>query len=487
MVMLTRGLLFLVVFAGCGWAYYYYYWQYRLPQERVLTDAKGRTMQVRLEGRADEALKFTLLSDGTMHYYPIAQLSPADQEFTQNLPVDITLGVPLDYVLTDAHGQGLPVRILGHNNDWVKYQTTSDQATHFGLISALSTTDQALVQLLPPGLLFSYPVEYTLTDAQGHAQTVRFLGHSQDMVKYQVVSSGDVEVQPIASLSTLDQSFVRQLPTAMAMDYPVDHALTDAQGRSFQARILGRSTGVVKFTLASDGSTQYYPLSYLSDADQKFLQQLPMNLVLRYPMDYNLTDQTGKTTAVRIEAGTSQVIKVTVMSDGSTRYYPIALLSAPDQKLMWQMQSTNLNLDYPLECSLTDQSGRVLHVDIEGRSAEVVEFMLMSDGTKHSYPLSKLSESDQAFLQMLPINLGANEAETSGIRPSSVDEAVVQNLLDQLDALNKENAELSGEIADPNTMPNDKEFDHDQLVRNRQEIRALTQQLHTAQGASSDQ
>src|SRR5882672_8773888 len=103
----------------------------------------------------------------------------------------------MDYVLTDAHGQGQPVRIEGHNNDWIKYTTTSDQVIHYSLISSLSPTDQALVQLMPPGLLFSYPVEYTLTDAQGHAKVVRFLGHSQDMVKYEAVPEGGIQVVPI--------------------------------------------------------------------------------------------------------------------------------------------------------------------------------------------------------------------------------------------------------------------------------------------------
>jgi hypothetical protein len=480
MVMLMRGFLFLVVLAGCGWAYYYYYWQYRLPQERVLTDAKGRTMQVRLEGRADEAVKFTLLADGTMHYYPIAQLSPQDQEFTQNLPVNITLGVPLDYVLTDAHGQGQPVRIEGHNDDWIKYVTTSDQATHFSLVSTLSPTDQALVQLLPPGLLFSYPVDYTLTDGKGLSTPVRFLGHSQDMVKYQTTADGGVQVVPIASLSPLDQSFVRQLPPYMALDYPVDHAMTDAQGRSFQAHILGRSAGVVKLTLAADGSLQYYPMSYLSEADQKFLQQLPQNLVLRYPMDYNLTDQSGKTMAVRIESGSAQLLRLTMLTDGSTHYYPIAMLSEQDQKLFWQMQSAQMSVDFPLECTLTDQNGRALTVRLEGRSADAVEFTLLADGTKHTYPLAKLSAPDQMFLRLMPVNLGAHELASSSIQPSVVDSAVMQNVLDRLDALNKEDEDLSSQIADPNTMPNDVQYAQDKLQRNRLEIRSLQQQLQAA-------
>ncbi len=114
-----RGLLFLIVMGAVGWGFYYFYWQYRVPQERMLTDQKGEAMQVRLEGRSDDAVKFTLLADGTLHYYPIAMLSQPDQEFAHALPVDVTLGIPLDYVLTDPHGKGVPVRIEGHNEHWV--------------------------------------------------------------------------------------------------------------------------------------------------------------------------------------------------------------------------------------------------------------------------------------------------------------------------------------------------------------------------------
>ena len=70
-VTVLRGLVFMAVLAGGGWAYYYFSWQYRLPQERVLTDEQGHKMQVRLDGRADDAVRFTLLADGTTHYYPI--------------------------------------------------------------------------------------------------------------------------------------------------------------------------------------------------------------------------------------------------------------------------------------------------------------------------------------------------------------------------------------------------------------------------------
>jgi hypothetical protein len=485
MVTLMRGFMFLVVFGAGGWVYYYYYWQYRLPQERVLTDEKGQAMQVRLDGRADDAVRFTLLSDGTMHYYPIALLSAADQAFATKLPVNLTLGVPLDYVLTDPHGKSLPVRIEGRDDNWIRYTTPTDAVAHYSLISSLNPTDQALVQLLPTGLVFQYPVDYTLTDSQGRPHAVRFLGHSTAIVKYSVVADGSIQVQPIASLSAQDQSFVKLLPPYIALDYPVDRTMTDVQGKTFDAHILGRSTGVVKLTLASDGTTQYYPVSSLSDADQKFLQQLPLNLSLRYPMEYNLTDQAGKSMNVRIEASSPQLVKFTLLTDASTHYYPIALLSEADQKLLWQMPAVSLNLNYPLECSLTDQGGRELAVRLEGRSDEAVKFTLLADGTTHNYPLSKLGAADQMFLKMLSVNLSNSETITASTQPSAVDSAVVQNLLDRLATLKSDDTDIEVQIASPNTMGNDRMFLQEKLTHNKSEIKSLQKELEVARNGGN--
>ena len=156
---------------------------------------------------------------------------------------------------------------------YTSYTTPTDSVAHYSLISSLNPTDQALVQLLPSGLVFQYPVDYTLTDSQGRPHAVRFLGHSTSIVKYSVVADGSIQVQPIASLSAQDQAFVRLLPAYIALDYPVDRTLTDVQGKTFDAHILGRSTGVVKLTLASDGTTQYYPVSTLSDAEDVYKRQ----------------------------------------------------------------------------------------------------------------------------------------------------------------------------------------------------------------------
>ncbi len=479
-VTVLRGLVFMAVLAGGGWAYYYFSWQYRLPQERVLTDEQGHKMQVRLDGRADDAVRFTLLADGTTHYYPITELAPEDQAFARQLPVNFTMGVPLDYVLTDKQGSAQPVRIEARSDNWVKYTIPADAVAHYRLISALSPVDQALVQTLPQTLTFDYPVDYIMTDAQGHAKTVRFLGHSSDTVNYQVLPDGKPQAQPIAELSAQDQLFVRQLPSYMTLEYPVDRTLTDAQGKRIEAHILARNPAVVKYTLKDSGTTVYTPVTFLSDADQKFLNLLPVNLNMRFPMEYTLTDQDGKSIAARIDAASPQLLKLYALTDGSTRYYPIAMLSDADQKLIALMPQVQLNLTYPVQCSIADQSGRELQVSLLGRSSTDVKFTLMTDGTTHSYPLTRLGQADQAFLKTLPMNLGSIEA--SGTQhPTAVDSAVTQNLLDRIASLKSDDANLSVQIADPSTSPNDRQFLQGKLQTNKDEIKALQQELNAAQ------
>ena len=481
LVTLLRGLIFLAILGGCGWAYYYFYWQYRLPQERVLTDQQGHAMQVRLDGRADDAVRFTLLSDGTTHYYPIAQLATGDQEFARQLPVNFTMGVPLDYVLTDKQGKAQPVRIEARNDDWVKYSTPDDTLAHYSSIPTLSPVDQALVLSLPPTLSFDYPLDCTLTDAQGHSTGVRILGHSADTVNYMVLPDGKPQARAIAELSAPDQLFVRALPSYfMAMDYPVDRTLTDTQGNHMEAHILARNTAIVKFTLKNTGATQYFPMSSLSDADQRFLNLLPVNLNLHFPMEYTLTDQAGQSIAARIDAASAQLLKLTTLTDGATRYYPIALLCDSDQKLIALMPQIRMNLDYPVECSLADQSGRELEVSILGRSGTDVKFTLMTDGSTHSYPLAKLGQADQLFVKMLPMNLGSLEA-AGGPIVSEVDSAVTQNLLDRIANLKSDDTNLSVEIADPSTSPNDRQLTLEKLKTNKDEIKSLQQELNAAQ------
>ena len=481
LVTLLRGLIFLAVLGGCGWAYYYFSWQYRLPQERVLTDQTGHEMQVRLDSRADDAVRFTLLSDGTTHYYPISQLETGDQEFARQLPVNFTMGVPLDYVLTDKQGKAQPVRIEARSDDWVKYSTPDDPVPHYSSIPTLSPVDQALVLTLPPTLTFEYPLDYTLTDAQGHATGVRILGHSADTVNYVVLPDGKPQARAIAELSSPDQLFVRALPSYfMAMEYPVDRTLTDTQGNRMEAHILARNAAIVKFTLKDNGSTQYFPMSSLSDSDQRFLSLLPANLDLHFPMEYTLTDQAGKSIAARIDAASAQLLKLTTLTDGATRYFPIALLCDSDQKLIALMPQIRMNLDYPVLCSLADQNGRVLAVSILGRSGTDVKFTMMVDGSTHSYPLAKLGQADQLFVKTLPMNLGSLEA-AGGPQLTEVDSAVTQNLLDRISTLKNDDTNLSVEIADPSTSPNDRQLSEEKLKTNKDEIRSLQQELSAAQ------
>jgi len=201
---------------------------------------------------------------------------------------------------------------------------------------------------------------------------------------------------------------------------------------------------------------------------------------LHYPMEYTLTDQSGNPIAARIDAASSQLLKLTTLTDGATRYYPIALLSDSDQKLIALMPQVRLDLTYPVQCSIADQNGHELQVSIVGRSGTDVKFTLLSDGSTHSYPLTRLGTADQMFLKMLPMNLGSLEAAGTQ-HASAVDTAVTQNLLDRIANLKSDDTNLSVQIADPATSPNDRQLSVDQLEHNKEEIKSLQQQLSAAQ------
>ena len=60
---------------------------------------------------------------------------------------------------------------------------------------------------------------------------------------------------------------------------PVEHTLSDQQGREIEARILARSNTEVQFVRLSDGVIFRYPLTDLSKEDQVFLQAYPATII----------------------------------------------------------------------------------------------------------------------------------------------------------------------------------------------------------------
>lgn len=220
---LFKFLIFLMVAGSIGgWAYYNYFWLYRLPQERDLTDLQGKTMHVRMEGHDDTLLKYTVPGLETERYLSIAALSPSDQEFIAKLNSTPLARTPFSCILTDSTGKETAVRLIAHDDNWAKCALIADGSTHYVFLPSLAASDQAVIRLLPPGLNFNYPLDYTFTGVPNPGANVRFLGRNDDTIEYLGVADGTKHFVAISELAKIDQSFVRELPPYMADRPPED-------------------------------------------------------------------------------------------------------------------------------------------------------------------------------------------------------------------------------------------------------------------------
>ncbi len=208
-----------VLVGAVGWLGFPY-WKYRLPQERDLTNPQGATVRVRLEARNDLLLKCTLTDTATVRYFAIASLAPADREFVGHLKSELQFQLPLDYVLVDAVGAEISVRLTAHDNDWLQYTLNTDGSTHYRALASLPAADQLLVRLLPASLHLNYPVEYAFTGPPLAGAKIRLVGRNSSTFKYMALLDRQTYSAPITSLSASDQSFVRALPLSLPDDQP---------------------------------------------------------------------------------------------------------------------------------------------------------------------------------------------------------------------------------------------------------------------------
>jgi hypothetical protein len=536
------GLFLLAVGAG-AWAYYHYVWQYRLPQERTLTTQDGKVMQVRMEARAGDLLKFTLLSDGTKELYPISLLADEDQVFVRKLEAGEALHLPLNYTLHDAKGNPQTVSIKGYNNFFLQYTTSADQQTHYEPLADLSELDRAVVDSLPSSLTISYPFDYFLVDAAGKRTPVEIVGRDDAMIKYTVVADGSTHLTPIKMLSDADQALLQTLPyKEVTVEYPVEYTLKDASGKANAVKILGRSNDIVKYALAADGLEQLKPLSALAPAEESFILTLPSSFRDQFPLKWTLTDKTGKPQLVEIAARSKDVLQYILLSadekmqadevatmsdaitDGAAHYCLLTALTAADQNLL-RLYPTGLRVAYPFACTLTDGSGQTQKVKVLGQTRTTVKFSLLPDGKTYDYDLTKLSEADQGFLNTLPKTLKVEvppppiptvvqalreamisaakkkyQMEINASAPNLSDGTklniqkqisdaqdemnrdyltIEKNFDDRIVALQQDNVMEDGRLANGQLSTDEKNAVRDQIDKNTQTIAALRDQLKT--------
>jgi len=92
---------------------------------------------------------------------------------------------------------------------------------------------------------------------------------------------------------------------------------------------------------------------------------------------------------------------------------------------------------------LTDQQGHTLSVTIVGRTDNDVQFTRDDDGKTYTYAIDKLSDADQAYVRLLPINQTADVAA-----PAAPAESLeVKNMRDRVIELRAQIADLNTQIA----------------------------------------
>jgi len=405
----SRGLLagvgaVLVLLVAGGWIYYHFVVGLRLPQERSLT-IQGNPLQVRVESCNDIVVKYTLLADGTTHYAAIAKLSDADQNLFRQLPKTLVLEYPFEMPLEQG-GAALPVRIDGHNDDWVKYTILADHSTHFLPLTSLSASDQVVVKQLPTIIECEFPLTHVMTNQQGQSLPAMIAGRTNDLVKFKTDDGMNLFL-PLNQLSPLDQKLMQLFAPNSVFGTHTECLLTDKAGNQLNVRLDGRSANIVQYTLLSDGLDYYLPIEDLAANDQQLVRLLSARMNFSFPLDYNITDAQGKPARVRLDGRTENIVKYTLLADGREYYLPLNSFTPADQKFL-QMLPTNLAIEFPLSYVLTVQSGESLDARILGRNADSVNFQL-ADGKTYNYPLAKLSPASREFLLLLP----ANEADKS--------------------------------------------------------------------------
>ncbi|HVU39008.1 MAG TPA: hypothetical protein VHC95_11790 [Opitutales bacterium] len=392
-------LCMLFAFGVAGWGAFQL-WRYRLPQEHDFTDQAGHAFHATLQARNHQFAQLLLPGSATPRYLPLKNFSTADQDFLRHTKAELTLKFPLDYTLTSADGQEQLVRLEARDNSWVKITLP---ASHFQTclpLDQLSPADRAFVAEMPLSLNLFFPMDYVLTGPPQSGAKVHFLGRTPNFAEFQIADSPAKHCLPIAKFSTADQLFLRHLPATSVPDYPVDYPLAAEDGHALPGPILDHNYDVVALQMPGDGSARFYPIKRLSEDGRTFLHEYPGRLSLSCPLECTIADAQGQTSRVRVLSRATNVLKVAGANGAPDQFLSFAGLSLIDQEV-FNLLPIGFTFAYPIEYTLVDQLGRALPAKILGRTDADVRFRLAS-GAETTYPLEKLSPDSQKFIRQLP-------------------------------------------------------------------------------------
>jgi len=246
------------------------------PLVHTMSSLDGEQLPERILGRSRDVVKLGF-TDGRVRYFPFNDLTAVDQKLVQLVPENFTLVFPYECVLTDNNGQEMNVRMEGRAAEIIKYVSLSDNLANFAPLDNFCAADREIVHLLPAGNNFTLPLECTLTIAKGKPLRVRVEARSPTIVKYTLLDDGLDYYVALSSLSADDQKVLQATPTSLRIRFPFKFALTLANGKLLDCTMEGRNNDGVKVMLA-DNKTYVYQLSQLSEINQEFLKLVPANL-----------------------------------------------------------------------------------------------------------------------------------------------------------------------------------------------------------------
>ncbi len=121
------------------------------------------------------------------------------------------------------------------------------------------------------------PTQRVLTDRHGKSHDVSIIGKEMGALVVQATLTSSSYEIPIHSLELADRLYAHWLPQEtppQIRDLPVNRILTSTDGKTLEARVIGKTATAVTVERLSDDSRFEIPLDRLSLPDQRFLNRL---------------------------------------------------------------------------------------------------------------------------------------------------------------------------------------------------------------------
>lgn len=175
----------------------------------TFTTKTGQNFSGVAVGYDKEALALKLFADNSTRYYPIEDLSPADQRFVSTL-TGIKIDWPLECTAYDRKGNPVYVNVYGRTTDYAILSDPKTGSIDYRPLSYFSEEDQKVFRMLNASSMPRYSFKMTLTDLSGRSIPVVVSGRTDLDVKI-VLANGTATTFPLDKLSLVNQEFLRKL------------------------------------------------------------------------------------------------------------------------------------------------------------------------------------------------------------------------------------------------------------------------------------